>query len=136
MEVKVIVMLFVTIGSVESDAFSVRLAGGSTIYEGRVEIYYNGEWGTVCNDRWDLDDALVVCRELGYGYPVQTLIYGYQGDTYQNILLDEVDCSGWESRLSSCSHPALGEHDCAHIEDVAIECSPGLKSIIVHFIFF
>ncbi|XP_033115377.1 soluble scavenger receptor cysteine-rich domain-containing protein SSC5D-like [Anneissia japonica] len=110
-----------------TNTFSVRLADGSTIYEGRLEIYYNGEWGTVCDDRWDYNDALVVCRELGYGYPVQTLTYAYQGNAYQSIFLDEVDCSGSESRLSSCSYPTIGDHDCGHTEDVAIECSPGFS---------
>ena len=60
----------------------VRLVGGSGPQEGRVEVFYAGQWGTVCDDHWDSHDADVVCRELGYARAVKiegfgTFKFGY-----------------------------------------------------------
>ena len=44
----------------------IRLVGGTTIYEGRVEICWNETWGTVCDDSWSTFDAIVACEQLGY----------------------------------------------------------------------
>ena len=45
----------------------VRLVGGTSYLEGRIEICLSDEWGTICDQMWDSTDASVVCRQLGLG---------------------------------------------------------------------
>ena len=99
----------------------VRLVGGSTEQEGRVEIYHDNEWGTVCDDRFVSDDAEVVCRQLGYtGGEVHTR--AAFGEGTGTIWMDDVQCAGSESRLADCPFGGWGLHNCRHSEDVGVSC--------------
>ena len=101
----------------------LRLVGGSWNGEGRVEIFYNGNWGTVCDDSWDLNDARVVCRELGYSGAVSAHGSAHFGSGSGQIWLDDVNCMGSETSIVNCSHSGWGSHDCSHGEDASVVCS-------------
>ncbi|KAJ8045813.1 Deleted in malignant brain tumors 1 protein [Holothuria leucospilota] len=103
--------------------WSVRLRDGSFPYEGRVEVYYNGAWGTVCDDSWNLDDANVVCRQLGYSSAIDAVGGAYSGEGDGNILLDNVKCIGHESSLLECQRNIVYDHDCSPWEDAGVVCS-------------
>lgn len=101
---------------------AVRLVGADGPWEGRVEIYVGGSWGTVCDDNWTELNTQVVCRQLGFRGMVEGSPEGVYEEGHGLILLDEVQCKGLESSLLACSHSALGRHDCTHSEDVTVRC--------------
>ncbi|XP_035601951.1 T-cell differentiation antigen CD6-like isoform X3 [Oncorhynchus keta] len=112
---------------------AVRLVGGSHHCEGRVELWREEKWGTVCDDSWDLRDGGVVCAQLGCGSALN--VSGQDGSFEAGVglvLLDEVNCGGSERNLWEC--PSLGTvNDCGHKEDAAVVCSgipsqPGNKT--------
>nr|DBA20796.1 TPA: hypothetical protein GDO54_017539 [Pyxicephalus adspersus] len=102
---------------------TVRLVNDEKLPDrGRLEIHINGEWGTVCNDRFDSKSASVVCRQLGYPYVIKVARRAEFGEGKLRILLDEVKCQGHEKTLLECRRSKLGEHDCTHEEDVGVVC--------------
>ena len=103
--------------------YDVHLFGGSNAMEGRVEIFYNGEWGTVCDDFWDLKDAIVVCRQLGYTTAVRRTIEAEFGEGTGTIWLDNIHCSGTENKLSECNANSWGSTNCYHRQDAGVVCA-------------
>jgi hypothetical protein len=102
----------------------LRLQGPSSEHgTGRVEVFYKGQWGTVCDDNWDLDDARVVCRQLGYKYAIRPIQSGRASFGVGPIWLDDVSCTGNEESLRFCSHRGWGIENCKHSEDAGVECS-------------
>ena len=87
-----------------------------------MEVFYRGAWGTVCHDGWDLPDAEVVCRELGFPGAVTAYRGAYFGRGTGPIWLDDVECRGYESRLNHCVHKGVGTANCHHVEDAGVVC--------------
>lgn len=128
----------------------VRLVGGDSPWEGRLEVFHNGDWGTVCDDHWSQQHAEVVCRQLGYRCTTrptsqqlpshwncenervaplsisrgqaEVVLDGTFGEGAGLILLDDVHCEGTETSLLDCRHGIWGRTDCSHGEDVAVRC--------------
>ncbi|XP_058873387.1 uncharacterized protein LOC117404306 isoform X2 [Acipenser ruthenus] len=110
-----------------TDNSSVRLADGGSSCSGRVEVYHDGQWGTVCDDHWDVSDAQVVCRELSCGNAVSAPLEAHFGEGNGTIWLDEVACSGSEPSLLNCALQEWGIHNCKHTEDAGVLCAASFK---------
>jgi hypothetical protein len=113
-------------------ADSLRLTGTGALNDrGRLEIFHDGVWGTVCDDSFDNVDATVACYQLGFGYQGSVYEYGDSfGDGTGQIWMDETACNGDETTLAACSHNTWGVHDCSHAEDVAILCGSGITTTL------
>ncbi|TKS89140.1 T-cell differentiation antigen CD6 [Collichthys lucidus] len=102
---------------------AVRLVGGADRCAGRVELWRDGRWGTVCDDQWDLQDANVVCAQLGCGYALEVTGQGGSFPPGRGpVYLDELNCTGREENLWACPD-AQDEPDCGHKEDAGVVCS-------------
>ena len=90
-----------------------------------MEVYYNSEWGTVCDDGWDLNDAQVVCNELGIGNAVAARHNAFYGQGNGEVWLENLKCVGTESTIRDCAHRGWGMGSCSHSEDAGVKCIKG-----------
>ncbi|KAG3292469.1 antigen WC1.1-like [Ictidomys tridecemlineatus] len=106
-----------------TDKEKLRLRGGDSECSGRVEVWHEGAWGTVCDDSWSLAEAEVVCQQLGCGSALDAPGEAAFGPGNGSIWLDEVQCRGREPSLWACAAAPWGQSDCKHEEDAGVRCS-------------
>uniref|UniRef100_A0A3B4DJK5 SRCR domain-containing protein n=1 Tax=Pygocentrus nattereri TaxID=42514 RepID=A0A3B4DJK5_PYGNA len=106
-----------------TDSVNIRLVNGHDFCSGRVEVYVDDQWGTVCDDGWDLNDAEVVCRQLGCGKALRAHSSASFGKGSGPIHLNNVGCSGKESIITECHHDGFKKHNCGHGEDAGVTCT-------------
>lgn len=122
---------FTSDGSVARSGFAasyrvvdtIRLINGIAPLTGRVEVFAGGQWGTVCDDHWDINDANVVCRQLGFPPATQAFSSAHHGEGSGQIWIDDLKCLGNELHIDDCSHRGWGNHNCGHSEDASVKCS-------------
>ena len=114
----------------------MRLRYGLTPYDGRLEIFHNGQWGAICDDGFTLVQANVACNQLGYGKALSSLCcskikanntLGYKKLIFHGLYwLDNVVCIK-AKKLSDCNHNGWGINNCGNSEAVSIECQGKLE---------
>ena len=102
----------------------VRLAGVDGVnYAGRVEVFYQGKWGKICRDEWDINDVKVVCRQLGFQTVLAEFLGMYTKDENISVAMSNVACTGQESVLASCKRRD-GNHWCWNNIGAQALCEP------------
>ncbi|KAI7792165.1 putative deleted in malignant brain tumors 1 protein, partial [Triplophysa rosa] len=101
----------------------VRLASASNnSCQGTVQVYHDGQWGSMCHNGWDVADGVVLCRELGCGGNVQPLPNAFFGQTAGKVWMDYVGCTSEESNLRDCEFGGWGKSTCSHAYDAGVVC--------------
>lgn len=120
-------LLVVVVVVTEGADLSLRLVDGTSKCSGRLEVRFQEEWGTVCDDSWDGQDASVVCKQLGCPAAIAGVGRVNASEGSGPIWLDSVSCNGDEPALWECKHQEWGKHYCHHREDAGVTCSGELK---------
>ncbi|KAL1275599.1 hypothetical protein QQF64_035222 [Cirrhinus molitorella] len=106
-----------------SDHVPLRLSGGEGRCSGRLEVYHNAVWGSVCDDQWDISDAQVVCRQLGCGAALRADGNSVFGAGEGVVWLNRVECRGNEIHLWDCPLSLKNHTDCSHKEHAGLTCA-------------
>ena len=95
----------------------------SSATSGKLNVFYSGRWGTVCDDEFSQSDANVACYQLGFTGSRSHYTNRSKIIVNAPIWLDDLNCEGNELKLTSCGHSGWGIHNCQHSEDVSISCN-------------
>ncbi|KAL4239223.1 CD5 molecule-like [Mactra antiquata] len=118
----------------QGDPEKLRLADGPNDHSGRVEIFHDGRWGTICDFNFDRADAVVICRVLNYDHPENAVFFtkshfGSVNDTVP-IVMTELSCNGLEATIGQCS-PEWSKLYCSHRQDIGVDCCPSCNSAAI-----
>lgn len=110
----------------------IRLSGGANAYEGRVEVFHDGRWGTVCADSWGIENAMVVCRQLNLGYASHAVTQNYFGQTSLRIIMSGVICRVDEISIFNCQRDIWENATCSSRHKLAgVICTDGKVGLII-----
>ena len=117
--------------------WEVRLVNGNPQEDsGRVEVCLDGHWGTVCDDGWDSNDAITVCRQLGYSYAALAKAIptrrAYFGEGSGPIHLSRAQCNSRDTSLTDCTINKTGINGCRHSEDAGVICMGKACMLLVY----
>lgn len=97
-----------------------------------MEVFYNGTWGTVCDDSWDITDANVICRELGFERAVKAYVSASFEQGNGTVWMDHVGCTGKERSLAECRHNVSGKPNCDdHSKNAGVVCASGKNNVFL-----
>ena len=121
----VLALLLQIVGALQNG--DVRLIDGLTATCGRVEIFYDGDWGRVCNESWTETSANVVCRQLGYGYALKSSIRNDSSPAdYESSPVHDLECPPYATKISDCNQTLSWEvHNCTQETNIS-DCNQTL----------
>ena len=102
---------------------------------GHLEIFHNGQWGTICDDQWKAENSKVACRQLGYRFVNRSFTAEPLTGT-SPIWMDDVQCIGTEESLVDCDRKAWGENNCQLTENIGVECFDGNYALLQYLLHY
>lgn len=111
----------------------VRIRGGANHLEGRVEVFYDGKWGTVCAEGWGIEEAMTVCRQLNLGYASEAVTEQNFSRTDLEVIMSGVQCHINDISIYHCEHDEWKNTTCSDKKKSAgVVCVSALPDLVVN----